>query len=247
MSHQQKDDAAWANTVHATAKGFLYPPTPDIAGSLRGRLRPTRRADLRLILARAAAVIVLLAVGLLAIPPLRAAVLEFLQIGGIRILLEPLDTPTPDFTLQEAVLYPSVETTLDAAQEQMPYAVRLPQYPPDLGEPDHVYLREADGVLALVWLEDADDIRLILYHLPPAAGGVKTMPDILQATSVNDHQAVWIEGEHWLHFEQNNLLAAPSARRVVYSVLIWTDEAMTYRLETMLSMEEAIRIAESLR
>jgi hypothetical protein len=251
MNRPPEVDDAWEDTLRQTARQFGYPPTPDIAGKLRGRLRPARRSHVRLTLARVAAVVVLLCAGLLAISPLRAAVLEFLQIGGIRVqVVPPADsTPAPDAVFQDAVLYPAVEITLTEARQRLAYEVRLPGYPPDVGAPDRVYLREADRVLALVWLDetDPDEIRLILYHLPPEAAGFKTVPEVIQETSVNQHRAVWIEGEHWLRFDGDNL-AAPSARQVIHSVLIWSDDGLTtYRLETTLAKEEATRIAESVR
>jgi hypothetical protein len=54
---------------------------------------------------------------------------------------------------------------------------------------------------------------------------------------------VWIEGAHPLQFETGDF----DVQIIVDSnVLIWTEGAVTYRLEGQLSLDEAIQLAESL-
>ncbi len=82
-------------SLQAAAHDFPYPLTPDIARAVRQRLamEPRQAAMRRMRLAWAAAIAVLILAGLLAVPQVRAAVLEALRIGAIRIFLtEP--TPT---------------------------------------------------------------------------------------------------------------------------------------------------------
>jgi hypothetical protein len=88
------DSQPWELAVQAAARAFPYPPTPDLAGRVRGRLAaPSRRASGRLRpLAWALAALLLILAGLLAVPQVRAALVEVLQIGGIRIFVVP---PTP--------------------------------------------------------------------------------------------------------------------------------------------------------
>jgi hypothetical protein len=74
-----------------------YPPTPDIISRVRrqlsGQVKPQSTHLRRLVWATV--LVVVLMFGLLAVPGVRAQVLEFLQIGIVRIfLVEP--TPTPD-------------------------------------------------------------------------------------------------------------------------------------------------------
>src|SRR5262249_46761510 len=78
---------------------FPYPPTPDIATAVRGRLnrgaQPARALPTRRLLWVALIVLLILG-GLLAVPQVRAAILEWLQIGGVRIFVtEPTATSTP--------------------------------------------------------------------------------------------------------------------------------------------------------
>lgn len=82
----------WEKRMQDVAAGLDYPPTPDIAAGVRQRLAGEKRREIvrpwyanRLAWAVTA---VLLAVALLlAVPQARAAILEFFQIGDIRIFL----------------------------------------------------------------------------------------------------------------------------------------------------------------
>ncbi|HEY3475549.1 MAG TPA: hypothetical protein VGK56_13135, partial [Anaerolineales bacterium] len=68
------------------ASGLEYPRTPDIAGSVLPRLRGSaspRFASKRL--AWSLTLILVLVSSLMLIPPARAAILEFIQIGIVRI------------------------------------------------------------------------------------------------------------------------------------------------------------------
>jgi hypothetical protein len=59
-------------------------------------------------------------------------------------------------------------------------------------------------------------------------------------------QGYWLSGdEHYLFWEGPEGFV-DDARRWVGDVLLWTDGSITYRLETSLGREEAIRIAESM-
>ena len=87
----------WEERVQSVARTFVYPPTPDLAGTVQRHLTEQRATVgssrwLRPAWAIGLAVVILL-VGLLAVPPVRAALRQWLQIGAVRIwLVEP--TPT---------------------------------------------------------------------------------------------------------------------------------------------------------
>src|SRR5688500_17090742 len=75
-------------------KGFYYPRTADTAGSLMERIRPsTRPRFISRKLAWSLALILVLVSSLLSIPPVRAAILEFIQIGIVRIFPRPTEPP----------------------------------------------------------------------------------------------------------------------------------------------------------
>jgi hypothetical protein len=265
----------WEKRILAATRELPYPSTPDIAGSVRRRLleeRAPRAYSNRRLAWAIAAVLILLLATILLVPPVRAAVLDFLQIGAVRIfLVEPTATPTPTSApstpRQEqpaAVDLPTTtrtptpiylaslldlqgETTLNQVLERLHFTPSLPTYPPDLGEPDHIYLQNQDGqVLFLVWtdLQQPDSVLLSLHAISPGSWAVTKMaPVIIDQTQVNGHDAVWAEGPYPLRLTNDSL----DIRRLVDGhVLIWEQDGLTYRLESDLTMDEAIKVAESL-
>jgi len=132
--------------------------------------------------------------------------------------------------------------------------------PPDpaIGPPDAVYTL-ADRV-ALVWSErpglPADPDYGVGLLLSEFRGHVddgyyqKTLDSSAQVTpvTVNGHAGYWISGApHFFYYVDPSGKAVDDSHRIVGDTLIWADGAVTYRLESQLPMEEAIRLAESLR
>jgi len=278
------------------AKRMEYPRTPDIAGPVMARFpafpSPSgrgarRRAEpveagegrSRFISRRLAwtlTILLILFSSLMLIPPVRAAVIEFIQIGVVRnVQGEPTPvtppnqqfpstmvpvTATPGATSQP--LIPLLErlageTTLEEAQQSVSYPIVLPSHPSDLGPPDRVFVRDADGdMTVLVWIEpqQPDEIRMSLHIIPPSSWAVEKMdPALVQETTVNGRRAIWAVGPYPVRFSNGNL---DFVRMIDGHVLIWTEgetlapgasAGVTYRLETKLSLEEAIKVAESLR
>lgn len=262
--------------LQAAGNAFHYPPTPDIAGAVARKLLARGRWQPRQRLAWAAALALVLLGVLLAVPPVRAQILEFIQIGVVRIFSPgitptiPAATPSSDSgstqpgsvlpghpvpawtapplpTLLPSILDLAGETNLAIAREKIPFPIRLPAYPQDLGPPDHVFLQDMEAPLVvLVWMhpEQPDQARLSLHLIGPQSMSVqKSGPEVVQETRVNGRLAFWTEGPYLLQLQnrQSNLL-----RLIEGHVLIWTEGEITYRLETDLPMEEAVRIAESL-
>ena len=254
------------------AGGLEYPRTPDIARSVTARLRPVTRPRVRLA-SRAVAwsltIILVLCSSLMLIPPARAAIIEFIQIGIVRIFppdVEPTPgmtpTPTPIGGVQMPVtataapqasdLIPVLgqiagETTLSIAQDRVNYSILLPAYPADLGDPDYVFVQNADGNMTiLVWLDpqDPDRVLMSLHFIPEGSWAIdKAHPQLIEVTSVNGERAIWVVGPYPLRLYNGEL---EFARLVDGHVLIWAEGDITYRLETGLSLEEAIKVAESL-
>lgn len=107
------------------ATSFPYPETPDIASSI-GRRQPTRR-PLRVRLVWAALLLILISAGMMAVPPIRAAVVDFLQVGAIRIWrVEPTPAPTPQATPLPSILDLAGETTLFQARAQVDFPIYFP-------------------------------------------------------------------------------------------------------------------------
>ena len=278
------------------ARGLDYPRTPDIAGSVMQRLQvspsPTGRGVRgegrpRFVsrkLAWSLTVTLILFASLMLIPPARAAILEFIQIGIVRIFRTeptPITPPQPEFpsTILPVTATPAPtseplipilerlagERSLEGAQQLVDYPILLPSYPPDLGEPDRVFVQDADGDLTiLIWIdpENPTQVLMSLHIIPPGSWAVEKMnPALVQETTVNGQRAIWAVGPYPIRFSNGNL---DFVRLVDGHVLIWTDgetlapgahlprtqvpgsAGITYRLETALDLEEALKVAESL-
>ena len=163
--------------IRSLVKGLDYPRTPDIAGSVMTRLRvkgigqrgkgrpgfvsPFGSAQGRL-MAWSLIIILILFTSLMLIPPACAAIIEFIQIGVVRIFraeptlvvppnqeipsarvpvtATPLPTSQPLIPILERL---AGEMTLEEAQKAVSYPIQLPAYPPDLGRPDRIFVQEA--------------------------------------------------------------------------------------------------------
>jgi hypothetical protein len=171
--------------LQEAARQQIYPATPDLAGQVRRKLAKAKRSAWRLRPAWIVLALALILLTFLGVPPVRAALLEFLQVGAIRIqLIKPSATPTltPSATVQSAaqvedlpftpipiapitatpipVELPELEqlageTTLEEVEEKANFQILLPTYPDDLGEPDRVYFQDIGGPAVLLIWLDA--------------------------------------------------------------------------------------------
>lgn len=236
----------WEERLAAVAAGFSYPATPDLAARVP-LPSARRRSGSRRAWSYAAALLALLAVGVLAVPQARASVIEFLRFGAIRLILGPA-TATPVST-RIPVLTPTVpplsgRTTLADVRTMARFPILLPAYPSDLGPPDEVYFQQFEGqVVATVWNATDGTPRIALYHITEREFALKAV-QVLEQTTVNGSPALWVRGPHLALFED---LRMGEIQFVAGDVLIWTEGGVTYRLESQLSLDEAVRIAESLR
>lgn len=260
------NDMNFDTQLRSIAHRMEYPRTPDIAGSVSARLRSaTRPRFISRRLAWSLTLVLILISSLLLIPPARAAILELIQVGVVRILrAEPTPIVTPQtepsgmtpVTATPAVtpqtLIPLLERmagemTFEEAQVQVNYPILLPSYPEDLGLPDRIFVQDADGPMAiLIWLDpqNAGEIQMSLHFLPPNSWAIKKVePTMIEETRVNGNYAVWAVGPYPLRYKDGDL---DFTRMIDGHVLIWQDGEITYRLETDLPLEEAVRIAESL-
>jgi hypothetical protein len=92
-----------------------------------------------------------------------------------------------------------------------------------------------------------DKVRLSLHQLGPGTFAMKGEVGTIVETTVNGQRALWTEGPYLLQFLVNGRIEERLQRLVTGHVLIWTDGRITYRLETDLSLNDARRVAESLR
>ena len=220
----------------------LYPQTPDLAGAVRRRLAARRAVPWGLLhLPRAAAValavLVLVALALL-VPGVRTALARFLGLDTVRVIpvaTVPAPIATPDARLAGL-------TTLERAQADARIAIRLPA---GQGTPLRVYLQRFSfgEQVILVYpgfvLYEADS----LVYMKMVNDGT-----IVRELTVQGRPALWLSGaEHLLQIHApDGTLQLESERIVTGNVLAWEDGDVTYRLETSLSLDEAVGIAQSL-
>lgn len=262
MNRQETFDLTEAY-LGRVAPRLSYPATPDVAGQVRRRLaarsRGTTRLARRPALAWGLAIIAFLLVlgALLTVPAVQAIIRSFFQIGGITVVVEtatpvppnvtPLPSPTRTGTLDLVG-----ETTLAIAKEDIAFPIKLPSYPADLGRPDRVFMQglyERDNLI-LVWTEftNREVPRMVLYEIHGQFAQKELMEmRQVQETAVHGKRALWVIGPHWLRFYDSLGNEREGVRRLVDgNTLLWEEGNVTYRLESKLSLAEAVRVAESL-
>jgi hypothetical protein len=230
----------WETRVQNLAKALPYPPTPDIAASLRKR----RRVSL-LRLAQVAVTVLIVLAALLAVPDIRAGVIAFFRIGAVSVQVTTATPPATfraDRDLPVSVLSFPGETTLDDARQNFPYPLDLPAA---LDAPDRVYLIKAvQPIVVLAWLEPNGGVDVSLHLLPRGTSALKMYEGELEETQVNGARALWLPNPHIYMIETSRNHS--ERRDVLTQALVWeADNGITYRLETDRPLEAALRIAES--
>jgi hypothetical protein len=246
----------------------LSPGGTDLATSVRARIgaeppSAARRGWFSFGPARRALVLAIVALVVL------AAVAGAVAFGvpGIRLIFgDPGGTPPPAVATSAPTTgsAPPPGSSLDlgervdaaTAAERAGFPVRLPA-DPALGAPDAVYVSGRNEV-ALVWAPTADlpptiesDIGLLIMQFrgsvsPEPIGKIIGSGTEVEPVRIGDG-GYWIDGDPHMYFyispEGNHV---EENRRWVGDALIWQDGELTYRIETSLGKDAAIRIAESL-
>lgn len=131
---------------------------------------------------------------------------------------------------------------------------------PGLGAPDTAWIDDQKGgQVTLLWAT-RDDLP---PTLEPGVGllmsqfrGVMdsgfftkliSAGTVVAPIEVGEHPGYWLSGEAHVFFWEGANGFVDDPRRWVGDVLLWSDGTITYRLETSLGRDEAIRIAESVR
>jgi hypothetical protein len=226
-------------------------PTPPPASLLRLVRPAVRRFDQRPQWRIAAAMAVGFLLALILVPIARAGVEAAL--GAVHIQRAPSTAPpgSPTPTLLPSLLDLAGETTLAEAQRKAGFTMRLPNYPPELGAPQHVFFQNLGGpAVVLVWTDpqQPDHVRMSLQALSSDAFVWKVQPQKVEQTSVHSKPALWLTGPYVLQYRYGNQTSYDVRYLVTGHTLVWVDEdGITYRLETDQPLPEAVRIAESLR
>jgi hypothetical protein len=225
----------------------------DRTGSQRGRATRLRANWRRYRPLWAALAALLLLTVLVALPPVQATLRRTLCLGSVCIVWggSPHSTAgsqvSPTSTPLTSLLDLAGRTTLVQARAQAGFPVRLPLYPANLGPPDYVFSQNLDGAaVVLVWVDHAhpDRVRLSLSALSSGIYVYKFVTQPVEVTTVHGQQAFWTTGPYMVELQDGTY---DTRRFVTGHALVWTEGTITYRLETTVSLDEAVRIAESLR
>jgi hypothetical protein len=242
---------------------LTWPPTRDLTPAVRAGLergaevRPIPRRPVRRGMVIAAAAVLLLLAGSVALSPaIRAAFLRLFTLPGVRI--EVAESPV------EPVEQPSVEApflgrhvSLAEARREVPFPIALPD---DLGRPDEVYLVGAgDRVLLTMGYRRAPNITtdprmgyaVLLTQLrgSPSADLIKktSVETRVVPVTVGGERGYFVEGEHAVYVLDPGNQPLVDEARIAGNTLLWTRGEVTLRLEADVPLPQALAIARSVR
>jgi len=212
-----------------------WPPTPELAPAVRSRIGK-RRAWRPVAIALAVLVVAVGAV--MAVPPARTAIFEWLGIKGVKITRVEQLPPTPvvgNLDLGRPV-------TLAEARRRAPWLL----VPTDA--PDSVHYSDSipGGKVTLLW-GTPTSVRLLLTEFRGETFIEKLIqPETnVEEVTVDGKPGVWLEDRHVVLYRNLKGFTREDTARLVGQTLLWQDGEVTLRLEGDLSKEEALRIARS--
>ncbi len=230
-----------------------WPATPRLSGAVATAIRSQGQPASAWRPARRGLLLGLVAALLLA----GAAAAIGIALGGLRIISggPPPGSPLPDALVLERGF--GEPTTVEAGRSALG-GLLVPELPA-LGDPDHLFLDERTGSVALIWgardgLPADPDTGLGIVVTQFRAGiGPETFEKVINSGTRVEQVAVagttgyWIEGgEHYFFFRAADVMPEATSIRMVGTTLMWEQAGLTVRIEGAPTLEDAIRIAESM-
>ena len=214
-------------------------------------IRPRERARRRRLVAALVATLAVTAT--LAIPPARAAVTNFLEVGAVRVH----EGPPPGGATTGPLLLGEL-TTLDAARARMPAVVPAAR---GFGSPDEVWFDgTAGGVTSLVYragrgltaAKNTDRIGLLIQEFSGDGSGFLhkylTNGSHAQQVAVGPYDGVFITGgDHFFAYDAASGEGVTADGRLVGNALVFQREGLTIRVEGDLPLTRMVAIGASLR
>lgn len=221
--------------------------------AVRGRPVPTKRV-------LAIASLLLAAVLLSFVAPVRSAVASVLEFVGIDIRQSDVGasppSPSPPMGGELGRLVPVGEVSQAAG-----FLVPLPRTS-QLGSPDEAYLLDEGDhqVVTLVWRRDdkipvsaASDAAVLLSVFQGGPTRVEYLEKILfqgsraHRVQVNDNPGVFVDGPQTVLYLSSNRDVEEAQSRLSGNSLIWQQDGLTFRLESALGQPASVAIAASVR
>lgn len=221
-----------------------FPPEPPLARVVGERLRrgvaPRPRLARRRLLALGLAVLAVAVAGAMAVPSVRSAVLDFFGIGAVEV--ERVET-LPPVSGDELSL--GVRVSLEEARAAVSFEVAEPS-----AEVAGVYLDRSlpggrisfvlAGRRAVLMEFEGESVPLAQKSAGP---GTRLTP-----VTVDGREGAWISGApHVVVFRDRDGQFRDERTRLAGNVLLWEGPAVTFRLEGMRSLAEALALARGVR
>ncbi|MGW5738266.1 MULTISPECIES: hypothetical protein [Streptomyces] len=178
-------------------------------------------------------------------PPVRAAVFEWFDFGGVEVRYDPSAPPPGDARV------PGCGDGVSLAEAGR-RAGFVPAVPKALGAPDDVSVTRERGarvVVTLCWREEDRTIRLDEFGARLDVGFTKTVTEQPDWVQVGREQALWFPRPHRLAFWMVDGEGDRWSRseRTAGPTLLWTHgPELTLRLEGVASKERALKIGNSI-
>ena len=215
------------------------PPARDQRAAVRAgiaRRKKTRRWRLWLI-----GVLVSVAAAIGAVEPARATVVSavgnLLRVAGIEVRTGPVTLPSSP---SPSPLPFEGATTLDAARRAVRFPLRVPAA---LGEPREVTI--ADGARVVTFAYRDGRVRLDQCDGTIDPIFLKQAPDA-RWVDVGADLGLWLPAPHEVTYIDRNGVERSVTARLAGPTLIWSHSVVTYRLEGIATLDEALEVARSL-
>ena len=226
-------DDSLADELRALGRTAVVPPVADgLTTAVLERIAepPVRRTFADVVRSKWRALLALLAVlvaGALVTPPVRAAVAEWLNIGGVQaqpVGEGPTSAPPPPMV--------TGQLTLAEAAERAGF---VPILPKALGQPAGI--EASAGMVAMSW----DGIRLEQFQAQLSPIYIKKYYQTLE--NVDAVNGFWFSTPHELLLEDKT--GSEQTLRIAGPTLVWVYDRLTFRLEGLADKGRATEIGQS--
>ncbi|MFI5707883.1 hypothetical protein [Kribbella sp. NPDC051620] len=221
--------------LRALGRSAAVPPVADgLAAKVLERIAepPVRRTFADAVRSRWRSLLALLAVllaGALVTPPVRAAVAEWLNIGGVEAVHVP-NGPT-------SAPQPPAATGQLSLAEATKAAGFAPVVPKALGTPAHV--QASAGFVAMSWATGTGVVRLEQFLAEPSPMYIKKFYTELEY--VQEIDGFWFSTPHELVLQKKT--GVEQTVRVAGPTLVWVRDGVTFRLEGVPEKDRAVELA----
>jgi hypothetical protein len=250
------DEADLENELRALGRTLIIdPPTDDLAERVLARIQaeqpgPIKRIWQWLIRSRRRLVAVIIAAVIIALgltPPVRAAVLDWLRIGGVVIKTGPPPATSASPTAEPP---PGSGPTMSIPEAQRLVEFRI-AVPEELGPPDYLTVSGDRRVVSMQWATGAARLHLDQFEGTLSWVFVKQYWEDVTPARVSGREAVWLGKPHPITYVDRTGTERTEQARIAGPSLVWQGTAgaseVTLRLEGAPSLDRALAIAESAR